>query len=126
MDSTSMSVSSFFMAACGHTLLSLLTDNAYIITTGTWIFLIDFFLSYGRVKNIFACGTLRATGDAIYPVCVGVVCQWSVAVGVAWLLGIPCGFGLLGIWFAFCLDENLRGKDASADALLRRDGLLTK
>ena len=97
------------LAACGHTLLSLLTDNSYIITTGTWIFLIDFFLSYGRVKNIFACGTLRATGDAIYPVCVGVICQWSVAVGVAWLLGIPCGFGLLGIWFAFCLDENLRG-----------------
>ena len=97
------------LAACGNTLLSLLTDNDYIITTGTWIFLIDFFLSYGRVKNIFACGTLRATGDAIYPVCVGVICQWSVAVGVAWLLGIPCGFGLLGIWFAFCLDENLRG-----------------
>lgn len=97
------------LAVGGHTLMTLLTNNAYIITTGTWIFCIDFFLSYGRVKNIFACGTLRATGDAIYPVVVGVVCQWSVAVGVAWLLGIPFGFGLLGIWFAFCLDENLRG-----------------
>ncbi|MCI7399906.1 MAG: MATE family efflux transporter [Prevotella sp.] len=97
------------LAVGGHTLLTFLTDNEYIIATGTWIFCIDFFLSYGRVKNIFACGTLRATGDAIYPVCVGVICQWTVAVGVAWLLGIPCGFGLLGIWFAFCLDENLRG-----------------
>ncbi|MGN0049850.1 MAG: MATE family efflux transporter [Prevotella sp.] len=97
------------LAAGGHTLMTLLTDNAYIIATGTWIFCIDFFLSYGRVKNIFACGTLRATGDAVYPVIVGVICQWSVAVGVAWTLGIPCGFGLLGIWFAFCLDENLRG-----------------
>lgn len=97
------------LAAGGHWLMTLLTDNDYIIATGTWIFCIDFFLSYGRVKNIFACGTLRATGDAVYPVIVGVICQWSVAVGVAWLLGIPCGFGLLGIWFAFCLDENLRG-----------------
>ena len=97
------------LAAGGHTLMTLLTDNAYIIATGTWIFCIDFFLSYGRVKNIFACGTLRATGDAVYPVIVGVICQWSVAVGVAWTLGIPCGLGLLGIWFAFCLDENLRG-----------------
>ena len=97
------------LAAGGHTLMTLLTDNAYIIATGTWIFCIDFFLSYGRVKNIFACGTLRATGDAVYPVIVGVICQWTVAVGVAWTLGIPCGFGLLGIWFAFCLDENLRG-----------------
>ncbi|MGM9701993.1 MAG: MATE family efflux transporter, partial [Prevotella sp.] len=97
------------LAAGGHTLMTLLTDNGYIIMTGTWIFCIDFFLSYGRVKNIFACGTLRATGDAVYPVIVGVICQWSVAVGVAWILGIPCGLGLLGIWFAFCLDENLRG-----------------
>ena len=97
------------LAAGGHTLMTLLTDNAYIIATGTWIFCIDFFLSYGRVKNIFACGTLRATGDAVYPVIVGVICQWSVAVGVAWTLGIPCGLGLLGIWCAFCLDENLRG-----------------
>ena len=97
------------LALGGHFLLTFLTSNDYIITTGTWIFCIDLFLSYGRVKNIFACGTLRATGDAIYPVIVGVICQWSVAVGVAWLLGIPCGFGLLGIWFAFCLDENLRG-----------------
>ena len=97
------------LAAGGHTLMTLLTDNAYIIATGTWIFCIDFFLSYGRVKNIFACGTLRATGDAVYPVIVGVICQWTVAVGVAWTLGIPCGLGLLGIWFAFCLDENLRG-----------------
>lgn len=97
------------LAAGGHSLLTFLTDNEAIIRTGTWIFCIDFFLSYGRVKNIFACGTLRATGDAVYPVVVGVICQWTVAVGIAWLLGIPCGLGLIGIWVAFCMDENIRG-----------------
>ena len=97
------------LAAGGHTLMSLLTDNPEIIRTGTWIFFIDFFLSYGRVKNVFACGTLRATGDAIYPVIVGVISQWTVAVGIAWCLGIPCGLGLIGMWLAFCKDENLRG-----------------
>lgn len=97
------------LAIGGHTLMSCLTTNSDIIRMGTYIFCIDFFLSYGRVKNIFACGTLRATGDAIYPVVVGVICQWTVAVGIAWLLGIPLGFGLIGIWIAFCMDENLRG-----------------
>ena len=99
----------FVLAVSGHTIMSLLTDNQEIIRMGTWIFCIDMLLSYGRVKNVFACGTLRATGDAIYPVIVGVICQWSVAVGVAWLLGIPMGFGLIGMWAAFCMDENLRG-----------------
>lgn len=97
------------LALGGHTLMSCLTTNGDIIRMGTYIFCIDFFLSYGRVKNIFACGTLRATGDAVYPVVVGVICQWTVAVGIAWLLGLPLGFGLIGIWAAFCMDENLRG-----------------
>lgn len=97
------------LAIGGHTLMTLLTDNEEIIRMGTWIFCIDLLLSYGRVKNVFACGTLRATGDAIYPVIVGVICQWSVAVGVAWVLGIPMGFGLIGMWIGFCMDENLRG-----------------
>ena len=97
------------LAIGGHTLMTLLTDNADIIRLGTWIFCIDLVLSYGRVKNVFACGTLRATGDAIYPVIVGVICQWSVAVGISWLLGIPLGFGLIGMWIGFCMDENLRG-----------------
>ena len=97
------------LAVGGHGLMTLLTDNADIIRTGTWIFIIDFFLSYGRVKNVFACGTLRATGDAVYPVIVGVICQWSVAVGIAWCLGIPMGLGIIGMWIGFCLDENLRG-----------------
>lgn len=97
------------LAAGGHMLMTCLTDNSEIIRLGTWIFCIDFFLSYGRVKNIFACGTLRATGDAVYPVVVGVICQWTVAVGVAWLLGIPMGLGIIGMWIGFCMDENLRG-----------------
>ncbi len=100
---------STLLAIGGHTLMSLLTDNEEIVRMGTWIFCIDLLLSYGRVKNVFACGTLRTTGDAIYPIIVGVICQWSVAVGVAWFLGIPMGLGLIGIWVAFCLDENLRG-----------------
>lgn len=100
---------SLSLALCGHTLMTLLTDNKEIIHMGSWIFCIDVLLSYGRVKNVFACGTLRATGDAVYPVIVGVICQWSVAVGVAWFLGIPMGFGLIGMWVAFCMDENLRG-----------------
>lgn len=100
---------SSLLAISGHWLLILLTDNEEIIRTGTWIFCIDLVLSYGRVKNVFACGTLRAAGDAIYPVIIGVICQWSVAVGVAWCLGIPLHLGLIGMWIGFCADENLRG-----------------
>ena len=97
------------LAVGGRFILQMLTDNEWIIHTGTIIFIIDWFLNIGRVKNIFACGTLRAAGDVVYPVIIGVIFQWSVAVGLSYLLGIPLGWGLIGMWIGFALDENLRG-----------------
>ena len=35
--------------------------------------------------------------------------QWSVAVGIGYLLGIYFGLGLIGMWCAFAIDENIRG-----------------
>ena len=100
---------SLSLAISGKTLLGLLTDNQEIIRVGTIIFFIDVILSIGRVSNIFAVGTLRSTGDAVFPVVVGVTFQWLIAVGVSYLLGIPLGFGLIGMWVGFALDENVRG-----------------
>ena len=52
---------------------------------------------------------LRAAGDVNYPFYVGLVVQWSVAVGVGYLFGFPFGWGICGMWVAFLLDENIRG-----------------
>ena len=40
---------------------------------------------------------------------VGVIFQWSVAVGVSYVIGSPLGYGLVGMWIGFALDENIRG-----------------
>lgn len=97
------------LALAAPFILPLLTANEEIIHTGIIILALDVILEIGRVRNIFACGTLRAAGDVIYPVVVGVIVQWSVGVGVAWMLGLPLGLGLVGVWIGFLLDENIRG-----------------
>ena len=97
------------LAAAAPFILGFLTDNADIVRLGSTILVIEILLEVGRVRNIFACGTLRAAGDVVYPVVVGVTVQWSVGVGVAWALGLPLGYGLVGIWIGFTLDENIRG-----------------
>ena len=33
----------------------------------------------------------------------------SVAVGLSYVIGIPLGYGLVGMWIGFALDENIRG-----------------
>ena len=97
------------LAVSGHTILSAFTDNQDIIAMGVWVFVVDFFLEIGRTSNIFAGSTLRATGDIVYPFVVGVIFQWSIAVGLSYFIGIPLGYGLVGMWIGFALDENFRG-----------------
>lgn len=100
---------SVLMAFSGKGILSVFTDNQEIIAMGCWVLVIDCILEIGRSANIFAVGTLRATGDAIYPVCIGIIFQWSVAVALSYFVGIELGYGLVGMWVCFALDENLRG-----------------
>lgn len=100
---------SVIIAISGGWILRMFTTNENIIQLGIWIFIIDVVLEVGRVRNIFACGSLRAAGDAVYPVIIGVIFQWTVAVLGSWFLGIPLGLGLIGMWIGFALDENLRG-----------------
>ena len=45
----------------------------------------------------------------IYPFVVSVIFQWSIAVGLSYVIGIPLGYGLVGMWVGFALDENIRG-----------------
>ena len=100
---------SVLLALGGPWLFGCLTENPEIVRMGCVILWIDCVLEIGRVRNIFACQTLRAAGDAVYPLVVGLVFQWGVAVGVAWVFAFPCGWGLVGAWIGFALDENLRG-----------------
>ena len=102
-------VLSCIWALMGHTLFSWLTDNAEIVRLGTVILFVDVILEVGRAINIYATNALRATGDVNYPFYVGVVVQWSIAVGCGYLFGLYWGWGLVGMWCAFLLDENIRG-----------------
>ena len=100
---------SVVLALTGRSILSAFTDNADIIAMGVWVLVVDIFLEVGRTANIFAGSTLRATGDIVYPFVVGVIFQWTVAVGLSYVIGIPLGYGLVGMWIGFALDENIRG-----------------
>ena len=100
---------SALLALSGRSILSAFTDNQEIITVGVWVLVVDWFLEIGRTSNIFAVGTLRATGDAIYPVVIAIIFNWTIAVGVGYFIGIPLGYGLIGMWIGFALDENIRG-----------------
>ena len=43
-----------------------------------------------------------------FTVLLGIGVMWTVSVGLSYLFGIGFGWGLIGMWVAFVLDENIR------------------
>jgi putative MATE family efflux protein len=90
-------------------LMSLFTTNSNIIAMGSAILLLSIILEPGRTFNLVVINSLRAAGDARFPVLIGMVSMWGVAVPLAYWLAIHLQMGLLGVWLAFTVDEWLRG-----------------
>lgn len=99
---------SLTIALAGTTIMTALTDNPEIIALGVAILWIDVVLEVGRPVNILYVNVLQAAGDVNYPFYVGLVWMWLVAVACAYLFGITFGLGILGMWWMFALDENIR------------------
>lgn len=100
---------SILFACMGHNILSLLTDNPTIIALGCTVLFIDIAVEIGKVSNIFYTNVLRSVGDVNFPFYVGITVQWLVGVFFGWLFGLYLGWGLVGMWWAFFLDEGIRG-----------------
>lgn len=85
------------------------TRNASIIVAGAFLIRMGLLLEPGRVFNVVVISSLRATGDARFPVIAGFFCMWGLWVPFAWFLGLKLGWGLKGIWISMICDEWTRG-----------------
>jgi putative MATE family efflux protein len=93
----------------GTYILDLFTDNEEVIALGRKLLLLAFLLEPGRALNLIVISSLRAAGDVRYPVYIGMLFVWLIAVPCAYLFGIHWEMGLIGIFSAFVMDEWLRG-----------------
>lgn len=93
----------------GGFILDLFTDDPDVIEMGRKLLLLSFLLEPGRAFNVVLIGSLRAVGDVNFPVMIGVIFMWGLAVPLAYLLGIHWSLGLFGIFITFILDEWTRG-----------------
>jgi putative MATE family efflux protein len=73
------------------------------------IVLIELVLEPGRSFNIVVTSGLRAAGDARFPVKISMISVFLFGVGLAWLLGVHWGMGLVGVWIGYAADECCRG-----------------
>jgi Na+-driven multidrug efflux pump len=100
---------SLLVAIFGKSILSMLTSDPWIISTGAIILWVEVLLENGRALNFFGVNALRSAGDIYFPVILGIIVMWGVQVVGSYILGITLGWGLIAMWFIFALDENIRG-----------------
>lgn len=96
------------LAIFGQQVFSFFSSDPDIITLGSIVLIIGLLLEPGRTSNLVIISALRASGDARFPVFIGMLSMWGVCVPVAYVLGITFELGLVGVWIGMLLDEWLR------------------
>jgi len=97
------------MAAIGSPILEVFTDNYEILAIGLPVLWAIVFTEPGRAMNIVLMSSLKSSGDVRFPVVIGIISMWGLAVTLSYTLGITFGLGLLGVWMAQGIDEWFRG-----------------
>ena len=97
------------VALAAPQLLGLFSHDAAIIGAGVFLLRLSVIYEPARVFNIVIINALRATGDARFPVQIGIMSQWLLSVPCCWLLGVKLHWGLPGIWLTMLVEEWCRG-----------------
>ncbi|TSI11758.1 MATE family efflux transporter [Lysinibacillus sp. BW-2-10] len=91
-----------------HPLIGLFTDNAEVVKIGASVLLLSLLLETGRTINITIINTLRASGDARFPVKIGFLSMVCMSLPLGYLLVFVLDLGLVGVWLAISADEWTR------------------
>ncbi|EPD50862.1 MATE efflux family protein [Paenisporosarcina sp. HGH0030] len=90
-------------------LIGLFTDNPEVIKIASTVLLLSILLETGRTMNIVIINSLRAAGDAKFPVLIGVFSMVLMSLPLGYLFVFHLNMGLPGIWLAIAADEWTRG-----------------
>ncbi|PLS03223.1 MATE family efflux transporter [Neobacillus cucumis] len=106
---TASTLTSLIIAMIGSPILETFTKNPEIIAVGLPVLWAIVFVEPGRAMNIVLMNSLKSAGDVRFPVFIGILSMWGIAVSLSYLLGVHYELGLLGVWLAQGADEWLRG-----------------
>lgn len=94
--------------ALRYPLMRLFTDNEAIIQLGASVLLLSCLLETGRTVNMVIINSLRASGDAKFPVLMGAISMVLISLPLGYFFVFVLDLGLVGVWLAIATDEWIR------------------
>lgn len=93
---------------CPYT-LRIFTTNRAVLELARYIMLVDIFIEFGRCLNMTFVNSLKAAGDYVFPLLVGICTMWLLGAGVGYGMGVLAGIGVAGVYMGTASDECIRG-----------------
>ena len=93
---------------CSHSQCLCRVEVGEPSVSGACFLLLSFLLETGRPLNIVLINSLRAAGDATFPVVMGVFSMVAMSLPLGYFLVFHLELGLAGIWLAIAADEWTR------------------
>ena len=69
----------------------------------------DIFVEMGRCLNMTFVSSLKSAGAYIFPLIMGIICNWGLGLSTGYLVGVVLGVGVWGIYAGTATDECIRG-----------------
>ena len=99
---------SLTVIALRRQLLGLFTGSEAIIAISLGIFAADIVTEQARAISHVYEYALRAAGDVFFSMIILIISCWTFSIGLAYILAIKCGLGLIGCWIGLAVDESVR------------------
>ncbi|MGB5445780.1 MAG: MATE family efflux transporter [Psychromonas sp.] len=92
-----------------YPIIDLFTQDAEIIPLVAMLIAGAIFIETGRVFNLIFISALKGAGDIKFPVQIGILSMWGIAVLASYMFGLFWGYGVIGACLAIGMDEWVRG-----------------
>ncbi len=89
--------------------LRIFTQNETIISLAFYIMAVDIFIEIGRCLNMTMVNSLKAAGDYVYPLLIGILTMWGLGATLGWTFGVFLNIGVAGVYMGTATDECMRG-----------------
>lgn len=89
--------------------LKLFNCDASTLVLVRQILMVGIIMEIGRTTNLVVIGSMKAAGDVLFPVFVGIAVMWGVGISVGYSCGVLFSLGVAGVFMGTAADECVRG-----------------